>query len=711
MKKLSALFVMLMLMIWAGVCAHAADFTVESVYLPDGNAYEPYSAQIQMENGNSGYTFEFVSGFKPIGLTINSDGTVTGTPTSSGNYTCMTVRISHTDGTSAEVDFAVLIMPRKIKVNIDAPYNAVYDGVTEYTADVTFYDMNGNVLTDITPTVKYGADRLPSAVDAGTYYIRVSTPSGCSIRQKTGDEYLYVKGAEVTELSVIDKTFEYDGQPHGITAADVTVNPSNAGWAVEYKKNGSSYYTTETPVDAGTYQVRVYTTNSNYLAATATATLVIDGSTVDFAVENTTFEYDGNVHTVTVTPSIENIGYTVSYIDEEGNTVANPVNAGKYKVKITLTEAGEFSVGTVTNDTLTITKKTVDFIIADNVIDYDGQVHTPVVTTDPAIADSEYTVKYYKQGTTELVDTITNAGVYNVSITFAEDNYTIGASSTQTVTINPITINFTVSDNEIDYDGNYHTATITPDKTIASSDYAVTYVNQGVSYTSVKKAGVYDITITFPNGNYILADGFDETMTINAELYLNLGNSPAAMIYKDADHANDTAWQEAALGELKTNRKFGSYVPGGCDASIIYNVINSIDLDGDANTLIVKDIDSFNDPGMVINDGMLNGPVTGTLTAVDGVEGLYQITYTYGDVTKTRYVMEAGNKIGDVNADTHVNAVDANHLAGQNKTADGVIESRVHDVNKDGTLDENDAEAIRNRFKTPLVPYYPWIQK
>lgn len=710
MKKISALFIMLMLMMLGGICVHAADFTVESIYLPTGNAYEPYSAQIQMENGNSGYTFEFVSGFKPIGLTVNSDGSVTGTPISSGMYSYMKVLISHTDGTSAEVEFSMLIMPRKIKVNIDAPDDAVYDGVTEYTADVTFYDMDGNVLSDITPTVKYGAKQLTSVIDAGTYSIEVSTPSGCLIKEITGDNYLYVKGAAAAEISVGDKMFAYDGQPHGITADDVTVNPSNAGWAVRYKKNGASYYTADTPVDAGTYSVKVYTTNVNYEASSAYATLVIDGSTVDFTVENTTFEYDGNVHKATVTSS-EEVEYTVTYEDESGNIIDEPVNAGKYKIKITLNDTTDFSVGIITNDILTITKKTIDFVIADNEFDYDGIEHTPVVTTSPEIDASEYTVKYYMKGSSDTYTSIKNAGTYNVLITFKNNNYNVEDNSTNTVTINPIVIGFSVTDNEFDYDGEYHTAKITPNKEIASSDYTVKYVNQGVSYTSVKKAGVYNITITFPNENYSIADDFSATMTINAVLYLNLGNSPAAMIYKDADHADDTSWQESALNELKATRKFGSYVPSGCDASVVYNVINSLDLDADANTLIVRDIDSFNDPGMVVNDGILNGSVTGTVTAVDGVEGLYQITYTYGDVTKTRYVMEAGGKIGDINGDTHVNAVDANYLVKQNKTADGVKESRVYDVNKDGILDENDAAAIRNRFKTPLVPYYPWIQK
>lgn len=711
MKKLSAIFVMLMLMMTVGICANAADFTVESLYLPDGNAYEPYSAQIQMENGNSGYTFEFATGIKPLGIDINSDGSVTGIPTSSGYYKSMKIRISHTDGTSAVVDFAVLIMPRKIKVNVQAPNDAVYDGVTEYNADVTFYDMSGNELTDIVPNVKYGEDRVNSVINAGTYYIHLSTPSGCTISEKTGDEYLYVKGAAVDEFSVKSKSFQYDGQPHGITDEDVTVTPSNAGWKAEYKKNGASYYTTEVPVDAGVYSVRVYTTNLNYKTAYTTATIEISGSTVDFEVGNTSYEYDGNVHTVTVTPSINDIEYIVSYIDKDGNVVSNPINAGMYRIKITLVESGDVSVGKVSNDILTITKKKVDFVISDNEFDYDGISHIPTVITNPTIDSSEYIINFYRQGTTELLDSIINAGTYNVSYIFKNDNYEIGSNTTSVIKVNPINISFSVADNELIYDGAYHTATITPNKDIVADEYNVSYINQGVSYSSVKKAGIYDIRITFPNGNYVLADNPIGQMRIKAEFYLNLGNSPAAMIYKDNNHINDTEWQEEALNELKTNRKFVSHIPNGCDSSITYNLISNMDLDADKDTLIVRNTDNFNDPGMVVNDGILNGLVKGTLEDVSEVDGLYQLVYTYGDITEKRYVMKAGNKIGDVNADNNINAIDANYLVNQNKIADGVIECRVCDVNKDGILDKNDAEAIINRFKIPLVPYYPWLQK
>ena len=48
MKKISAFLIIMIAMLMAGVCAHAADFSVDTTLLPMGEAYKPYSAQIAM---------------------------------------------------------------------------------------------------------------------------------------------------------------------------------------------------------------------------------------------------------------------------------------------------------------------------------------------------------------------------------------------------------------------------------------------------------------------------------------------------------------------------------------------------------------------------------------------------------------------------------------------------------------------------------------
>lgn len=705
MKKISAFFVMLMLMFAAGICVHAADFDVDGgARLPDGEAYKAYSAQINMTGGNDGYTFEFVSGFKPAGLTVNSDGSVTGTPTSSGFYSSMNIRISHTDGTSEVVSFSIMVMPRSISVVVDSPANLVYDG-QPHTAQVKCYDADGNLIDDIVPSVKYGADWLDAATNAGTYAITVLNPSGCLITDYTGDEYLIINTQSVTELSAADKTFQYDGNSHGITDSDVTVNPSAAGYTVEYRKTGASAYTADEPVAAGTYEARLHTVNSNYETVYATATVTILAQEINFTVTNTTAEYDGARHEVSVACDKSDVDYTVSYTDASGNP-AEPISAGTYNVVITLANADAYTIGAITGNTLTITPKTIKFTAAQDSFEYDGTEKTPVISTDPVTDVSLYTVSYRKTGETSS-SAILDAGTYDVVITLTDsNNYVIDDSSTKTITVTAQVVNFTVTDNTVTYDGNAHKATVTTESDIPQSSYTVQYRKNGVLTNSVTDAGEYEIVITVSDSNYALDSAFSGTMTVISAVSLNIGNSPAAMIYKDNSHSDNADWQAAALNALVTTRRFSSdYLPSGCSADIAYGLINNIDIDGDKYTVIVTSLDAFVDPGLSVNGSTVTGS---SPVQVEGIEGLYKVTYTYNDENYERYVAVV-RKIGDTNGDGFVNAVDANYLDNKNTAPSGVTEARVWDVNKDGMLDANDAAAIRSRYKTALTSYYPWL--
>lgn len=705
---------MLMLVFAAGICVHAADFNVTGTNLPSGNAYESYTAHITMNDGNDGYSFEFVSGLKPAGLTIHEDGTIDGTPTSSGFFKSIYIRISNVDGTSAVVKFSVLINPRPIKVNIIAPANAVYDGVTEYTATAQCYDAEDNLLEDLQPQLTYGIDRLSAAVNAGTYYINVSSPSGCMITEQTGDERLTVQKLSAS-LTVKDKTVSYDGNPHGMTAEDIVVSPPAAGYAVEYRKVGTSDYTTDEPVSSGKYNARVHTTNPNYETVYKEAVLIIAAQGVKFTVTKTTVDYDGKEHEVDVKTDIPDVGYTVSYTDKDGNTVSGkPVNAGTYGVVITLNDTNEYSIDEISEDTLTINKANILFSAENTVFDYDGNVKDPNITAKlvngELVADSElYEISYKKEGE-EVSSVLKKAGTYNVTISLKdENNYTVDESSVKTITIKSKTVNFTVTNNNVPYNGQPHKATFEPDIEIPEGTYTVSYkLGENDPEEAATAAGVYQIIITFTNKNYSLGTVDNATMTITSIVYMNLGNSPAAMIYKDANHAENDEWQNAAQEYFETNHKFGdAYIPEGCVKDITYPSVGTINFDTDKYTVIIQSIDNFEDvdPGLYANGSSIKG----TLTPVENIDGLYEANYEYSGENFKRYVAVVSGRIGDISGDGYVNAADANYLDRLNEAANSVDKARIWDVNKDGILDKNDAVTIRNRFRTKLVSYYPWL--
>lgn len=910
MKKLSAFFIMLMLVLTAGVCVSAADFTVANPNLPAGQAYHQYNAQIEIQGGNDGYTFEYVSGMFPNNLTLHSDGSITGTPTSSGWFSSIGVRITNTaDNTSAIRIFTLNIMPRLVKVKLIMPSNPSYDGVTEYSVTAEVYDTDGTtLLTDVEePIIRYGSERLEGPiVDAGNYYVDVQVP-GCMIIEYLSPQRLVIEPLPVAELSVRDKTVPYDGLPHGVTADDITINPAAAGYTVEYRKLGGSVITQQEPSAAGRYEVSVRTTNPNYAETTAYATLTITARPVDFTVTDTSKEFSGSDQYPTITPSVEGIGYTVEYIGANGRT-NHPIDAGVYTIVITLDDddAEEYAIRTITSTRFEITPQLIKFTADRTSFPYDGTEHEPQYTmtpdigmhgitityskgeeTDVKIKDvgtydvhidigtdnfavspdsdliitveqpletvnftvdnsrkvynkseqapdiepsiagftegTDYTVTYFDAGgtalegkpinageytyTIELVDTANyqmgtivpmdrnmlifeiqkqvvdftnsnatkeyngnpqgidlqpsvdgfaegtdytvtyspalggtaitgkpvNAGAYGYTINITDtNNYELGtigpADSTgdnHTFTITKKVINFTVSDNEVSYDGNAHKATVTStDNTIPSSVYEVKY-SRGNTNTAdldeVINVGLYRIVIEIKDtNNYELDSSFSATMTVNP--FMNYGNSPAAMIYKDAAHTGDAEWQQAALEELTTNLKFSAHVPDRCSADVVYNG-GILDSAGGAHspdfypeTVIVRNLSDFTDPGLLV-DGNVTQITATDLQPLDDENGIYYFDYHYSDesgLTKNlvRYVMVI-NKTGDTNGDGNINAIDANFLARKLSTTSAVPTNikalREGDINMDGMVTDLDPAAIRNRFSKKIIEYYPWL--
>lgn len=808
MKKISALFIMLMIILMSGICVSAATFNLQNPTLPEATAFRPYEGvQLQMEGGNTGYTFEFSGNtVKPAGIDISPTGYISGTFQVSGYFSNIILHISHEDGTSADVAVNVRVKPRPIYVEVIPPEHAVYDGVTAYTAQVKCYDNNkdGELLEDIKPFVRYGADWTSSVIEADTYPIHVLAPSGCVIVNSI-NETLVVHKNDTAQIEMSDLTVPYDGDTHSVSAS---VTPESAGLVVEYTRRGSVASTTAAPSAAGVYDVHAYTTNPGFETATADAVLTIEASELIFTVSDNEKEYIKDTPqkaTITNNQSlVEGTDYTVVYKDSEGNET-DPINAGDYTIEITLANPDAYMMSMTSNE-FKITPVEITFTLASESAEYSGSAHTPTInaspeadglytfeyrrngeetpseikavgqygvfitltdsnyvvagtseaaislpfevtkkvitvtveentvdyvkdaqqkakiTVSPAIPDSEYTVKYKKDGYEG--EYVTNAGVYNIE--FTADNYSF-EPITEKMTVNAVIMDFTVEENSVPYDGETHKAKVEPtDSSITSDLYEIKYQKGDEEPVSeVTDAGEYRIIITSLNDNYKLKDGFEATMTVTSVTFLIKGNSPAAMIDADLAHSEDTeeniAWREGALESFRANRKFtAEFAPAisGVSAellqSIVYPILNaadSVDFDCDKYTIIVKKVSAENiasktldnDPGFSVN-GVVN---KGTLEAIPTVKGLYKITYD--GTEEVRYVVEIGNKIGDTNANGNVNAVDAAALDSLNRPAENVSEARVWDVNKDGILNRNDADAIRRRFSNPLVPYYPWV--
>jgi hypothetical protein len=147
----------------------------------------PYSDEVVAEDtSNTGYNSTIqLPGFEIPGLTFNSDGTITGTPTTLGTYDFIVIATNDIGSTSADVSLTVArpvpVFEEEEDSEVSSPaiWGVSYtDGVL--ATDATNYAVDsGNFPTGLTLNALTGAiTGTPTAVGSFTFVIRASNETG-----------------------------------------------------------------------------------------------------------------------------------------------------------------------------------------------------------------------------------------------------------------------------------------------------------------------------------------------------------------------------------------------------------------------------------------------------------------------------------------------------------------------------------------------------
>ena len=513
-KHLTAFFVMLFVVVSAGVCVSAANMTAMgevngSLSLPKNaaEAYKPYEYQIEMTDGNDKYTFKrpttsdgFDDGIWPDGLTISETGLLSGTMTADGVFIDIRVLvISKEDNKKKVLKCKLTIDKRQVKAVVRGG-TYPYDG-QPHPAEAELHDMDGNKL-DVKPIITYGTDHdVNPPVNVGTYSVNVTSLTGCTIVEPVTSS-ITITPIGSPAISIQDKSVPYTGQPQGIEKSEVTITP-NAEFVIEYQAPGSTGYTETKPTASGKYSVRVRTTDRNMPVTYAYATFTIRPEEIDFTVTPVSVVYNKNEQEPSISPqSTEEIGYSVSYTDENDTPIAGkPIEAGTYNIIITFDNPDRYAVGSMTSRIFTIEPQEVTLKIPVKSYPYEeGKSYKPVV--EPSIEGFDsYTVMYQliddeSNPVGDPVEEISAMGTYNVIFTLTDSrNYKFGTGNAQSVQVATQTINFTFTDLEKEYNGSPQYATVTPDKEEFRDCYDVVYTQNGNPVAEPTAAGSYYITI------------------------------------------------------------------------------------------------------------------------------------------------------------------------------------------------------------------------
>jgi uncharacterized protein (TIGR03437 family) len=167
-----------------------ASLSIATTTLPAGTVGSPYSAPITASGGQAPYEFIINGGSLPGGLTLASNGTISGTPTSNGNF-AFTVRVTDNTGATATRDFNLSIGGTgTLSINttvlppapLGQPYNAsiqVSGGVTPYTFSI----IGGALPPGISLQNNGGLAGTPTQAGTYSFILRVTDNFGSATQQ------------------------------------------------------------------------------------------------------------------------------------------------------------------------------------------------------------------------------------------------------------------------------------------------------------------------------------------------------------------------------------------------------------------------------------------------------------------------------------------------------------------------------------------------
>lgn len=557
-----------------------------TTYTYDGTAKQ-FSATISNLVGNDSVPITYLySGASYLGQQITSN-----TMTDAGVYTVKITSVGNDNYTivgASNLEKTFTINRKDISVTYTGTshtYNGNYQGLTltisgYVTKDKALFESNplvythsGNTSNDV-----YSLASLKlTSVNAGSYNVKVvgltSKFDNSNYRLSSTVDTTYTISPKTVTVSWSSNSLTYNGETQYITptisSSSIYTNVLTGNKdVVELTYSGNS------GIDATSYTAKLTgISNSNYkLPSTTTKSWTINKKVLQLTwSNNTTFTYDGQPHTVTLTVSgfeaKDLAGKTASNFTASSGatmsisqfTVSNTnailsfvqTNAGSYSYQLSSISGATNYTFSSTKGTMTVNKKVVeldwDYVAP---FTYDGTTHVVNCTVKNACVNNE-------TGTKDTVTVTlsnyskTNAGTYTATATkLSNSNYELPTANTKSWSINKVKLTATWdSMNDFTYDGLSHSMRLTVkgfvsddglDLTTSSFTASRTYTiskesNNVVLSFSIKDAGDYTVNVSALNNQNYIFDATSNSVSIE-KAPLSIVWSGNNFVYDGASH-------------------------------------------------------------------------------------------------------------------------------------------------------------------------------
>jgi Zn-dependent metalloprotease len=430
--------------------------------LSDGVVGTAYPANSIVASGGAGpYNYVRTAGTLPTGLTLNTNGTVTGTPTAAGTFT-FTVMATDANGCNG--------VNSTYSVTIVCPTITLDDTLTDGTVG-TAYPANSIVASGGNPAYTYAvtAGTFPTGLTLNTNGTVTGTPTAA------GTFTFTVTATDVYGCTGVNSTYSVEMVCPTITLDDTlpdgtvgTAYPANSiiasggNPAYTYAVTAGTFPTgltlntngtvTGTPTAAGTFTFTVTATdvygctgeNSTYSVEMVCPTITLDDTLSD-GVAGTAYPANSIIasggtaaYTYAVTDGTFPTGLT---LNTDGTILGTPTAAGTFTFEVTATDANgcegvnsSYSVD-ITCPTITLDDTLPDVTAGTN---YAGNSIIASDGTAPytyAVTAGTFPTGLTLNSNGAITGTTTAPGTFTFTVTATDANGCTGVNSTYSVTV------------------------------------------------------------------------------------------------------------------------------------------------------------------------------------------------------------------------------------------------------------------------------------
>ncbi len=323
------------------IVTSAANPTITTTSLSNGQVGQAYSATLAATGGTGGYTW---SGTAPAGLTVNSNGTITGTPTTAGTFTADLMVTAGAGSGNASLSLVIAPAP-SLTINTTilsaGQVGQAYLATLSASGGTGASTWSGSAPAGLTVNPNGTITGTPTA--AGTFSVSLTVTAGSASANATLS--LLINPA-VSPLA-LNGSSNLGDIPVG---GSISVSFSAAGGIPPYQWSlpaGSSLSVDAsgnvrgTASQAGNFSTQLTVTDSANGSASLSLSLSVLGLSGSLSSGSTTAAYSGSILAVGgVGPyTYSASGLPKGIIFAAGTLTGQAVNAGSYTVSVRVTDS------------------------------------------------------------------------------------------------------------------------------------------------------------------------------------------------------------------------------------------------------------------------------------------------------------------------------------------------------------------------------------